>query len=454
MDSALVIIVVHVNDCTIALSKRELIDELKMCIKEFVEITDMGELHWLLGIEVKRDWEARTILLSQCSYIDSIIHRFGFEDLKPITTPMDPNAKLSTAQNPSTGAQYAAMWNIPYREAVVMLMYAMLGTRPDISYAVTMVSKFSSNPGMAHWDVVKRIYHYLLGSKDLWLMYGGDTKVLVGYADADGSMAEDWCAVSGYTFIVDGGAVSWSTKCQEIVSLSTTESEYITTTHAAKEVLWLCSLIMQVFGPLTQATTLFLDNQSAIVLAKDHQYHPCTKHIDVRFYFIHWVVQDGKICLIFCPTDDMVADTLTKALPLPKVKHFASELRLHNAWGGVLEQQAPPARYLDICASLHWWLLMPLSTYALGKHVRTHYSISQPHDIILWLSIDFSTIISSWFLDYMILYFPFLLYLVMFISRPSDVVPHPSATSELSYLQIPLRSFCVSITGQDDSEAT
>ena len=110
-----------------------------------------------------------------------------------------------------------------------------------------------------------------------------------------------------------------------------TKSEYITTTHAAKEVLWLHSLIKQVFGPLTQATTLFLDNQLAITLAKDHQYHPHTKHIDVRFHFIRWVVKDGKIRLIFCPTDDMVADTLTKALPSPKVKHFASELRLRNA---------------------------------------------------------------------------------------------------------------------------
>ena len=280
-DSALVIVVVHVDDCTIASSKCELIDELKMHIKEFVEITDMGELHWLLGIEVKRDREACTILLSQRSYIDSIIRHFGFKDLKPITTPMDPNVKLSTAQNPSTGAQYAAMRNVPNREAVGALMYAMLGTCPDILYAVTMVSKFSSNPGMAHWDVVKQIYHYLLGSKDLWLTYGGDKKVLVGYADADGSMAEDRRAVSGYAFIVDGGAVSWSTKRQEIISLSTTESEYIAATHAAKEVLWLRSLITQVFGPLTQATTLFSDNQSAIALAKDHQYHPCTKHIDV-----------------------------------------------------------------------------------------------------------------------------------------------------------------------------
>ena len=104
MDSPLVIIVVHVDDCTITSSKQELIDELKTRIKEFVEITDMGELHWLLGIEVKRDQEAHTILLSQHSYIDSIVCCFGFEDLKPITTPMDPNVKLSTAQNPSTGA--------------------------------------------------------------------------------------------------------------------------------------------------------------------------------------------------------------------------------------------------------------------------------------------------------------------------------------------------------------
>ena len=199
---------------------------------------------------------------------------------------MDPNVKLSTAQSPSTSAQYAAMQNIPYCKAVGVLMYMMLGTHPDVLYAVTMVSKFLSNPGMAHWDAVKQIYHYLLSLKDLWLMYGGEMKVLVEYADVDGSMAKDQCTISGYTFIVDGGAVSWSTKCQEIVSLSTTESEYIATTHTAKEVLWLCSLIMQVFSPLTQATTLFSDNQSAITLTKDHKYHPCTKHIDVQFHFI------------------------------------------------------------------------------------------------------------------------------------------------------------------------
>ena len=99
-------------------------------------------------------------------------------------------------------------------------------------------------------------------------------------------------------------------------------------THTTKEVLWLHSFIGEVLISLNEPTTLFSDNQSTIALAKDHQYHACTKHIDIHFHFIQWVVNDGKIQLIFCPTNDMIANTLTKALPSPKVKHFAAELRL------------------------------------------------------------------------------------------------------------------------------
>jgi hypothetical protein len=116
-----------------------LVVELKSKLREHVEITDLGELHWLLGIEIKRDREARTISLLQRSYIESILRCYGFEDLKPITTPMDPSVKLSTSQSPSTGAQYAAMQHIPYRKAVGSSMYAMLGTRPDILFANTVV---------------------------------------------------------------------------------------------------------------------------------------------------------------------------------------------------------------------------------------------------------------------------------------------------------------------------
>ena len=114
-----------------------------------------------------------------------------------------------------------------------------------------------------------------------------------------------------------------------------TKSEYIAATYTAKEALWLCTLISQVFGIHLPPTILFSDNQSAIALTKEHQYHARTQHIDVRYHFIRWIIEDGKIQLIYCPTDEMVADALTKALPSTKVKHFANELGLAAYCGGV-----------------------------------------------------------------------------------------------------------------------
>lgn len=220
------------------------------------------------------------------------------------------------------------MARIPYQEAVGSLMYAAIATRPDIAFAVQVLSKFSKNPGEEHWEAVKRVFRYLKGMRELWLTFGGRGDVLEGFADADGNMAEDRHATSGFAFIINGGAISWSAKRQEIVTLSTTESEYVAATHAAKEALWLRSLIFQVFDIILPATPLFSDNQSAIALTKDHKFHGRTKHIDIRYHFIRWIVEEGKIRLIYCPTEEMIADTLTKALPSPKVKHFARELGL------------------------------------------------------------------------------------------------------------------------------
>ena len=143
-------------------------------------------------------------------------------------------------------------------------------------------------------------------------------------------MAEDQKAVSGYAFLIDGGTVSWASKKQEIVSLSMTKSEYVAATHATKEALWLHSFIGEVLISLDEPITLFSDNQSAIALAKDHQYHAHTKHINIHFHFIRWIVDNSKIRLIFCPTNDMVTNTLTKALPSPKVKHFVAKLGLRT----------------------------------------------------------------------------------------------------------------------------
>src|ERR1700678_3166359 len=322
----LIIVLVHVNDCSIAGTSIALILKFKIEIAKYVTITNLGELHWILEIEVKRIRENRTIHLSQRSYIESMLRRYGFEDIKPVSLPMETSIRLTSAQSPTTTQEIAH--NIPYQEAVGSLMYASLGTHPDITYAVQTVSRFSKNPGQAHWEAVKRIFSYLKGTKEFWLTYGGPQKELKGYADADGSMAEDRHAISGYAFLFHRGAVSWAAKRQEIVSLSTTESEYVAITHASKEALWLRSLISQFFDITLEPTTLFSDNQSAIALTKDHQYHPRTKHIDIQFHFIRWIIENGSLRLIYCPTEDMLADTLTKALPSPKVKHFAVELGL------------------------------------------------------------------------------------------------------------------------------
>jgi hypothetical protein len=324
----IIITAVHVDDCTIAATCLRLIEELKAGLRQHVEVTDLGELHWMLGIEIKRDRDARTIHLSQRAYIDAILRRYHFDELKPLSTPMDVQIRLSSEQAPASAAECAQMRDVPYREAVGALNWAALATRPDIAFAVATVARFAANPGPAHWEAVKRIFRYLSGTRDLWLSYGESKRALEGYADADGSMNEDRRAISGYAFLIDGGAVLWSSKRQEIVSLSTTESEYVAATHGGKEAIWLRSLISEVFGPLKDATTLFSDNQAAIALTRDHQYHARTKHIDVRYHWIRWVVEQGAIKLIYCPTDDMVADVLTKALPSAKVKHFAAGLGL------------------------------------------------------------------------------------------------------------------------------
>ena len=324
----LTVVAVHVDDCTIAATNSCLIDDLKAGMRQHVEVTDLRELHWMLGIEIRHDRDAGTVHLSQHAYIESILRRYNLGDLKPMSTPMDTQVRLTSEQAPQSAAEFAAMRDVPYHEAVGVLNWAALATRPDIAFVVATVARFATKPRPAHWEAVKRIYRYLAGTRDLWLSYGETRRTLEGYADADGSMLEDRRAISGYAFLIDGGAVSWSSKRQEIVSLSTTESEYVAATHGMKEALWLHSLLSEVFGGFDKVTVLFGDNQAAISLARDHQYHARTKHIDVRYHWIRWVIEQGALHLVYCPTDDMVADVLMKSLPSAKVKHFAAGLGL------------------------------------------------------------------------------------------------------------------------------
>jgi len=323
-----VVLAVHVDDCLVTAKSQDLLDKFKKEVNGKYKMTDLGACRWLLGIKIDRDFETHTIALSQHLYIESILTRFNFDDLKACSTPLEPSVPLLKSQSPTALTSIARMKNVPYREAVGSLMYASMGTRPDITFATSTVAQFLENPGWEHWEAVKRIFRYLKGTKDLKLVYGGEVKDLVGFVDADGASQDHRRAISGYVFMVDGGAVSWSSKKQELVTLSTTEAEYVAATHAAKEAVWLRRLIAEIFPTADAPTVLFGDNKSAIALAHGGQYHARTKHIDIRYHFIRYIIEAGSIKLIYCPTDEQTADTLTKALPSIKVKHFASAMGL------------------------------------------------------------------------------------------------------------------------------
>lgn len=182
-----------------------------MLRKDF-KISDMSEIHWIPGFEVKRNREKRTLSLSQVTYIKFILEKFGFENIRPCATPMDPDLKLWTSDSPQTAHEFAVMRDKPYRETVRSGQYASCGTRLDISYVVNALSRYLENPGPAHWGAVKHSFGYLAGASDWELTYGKEMKDLKGYVDVDGSTHEDRKAISGYAFMIDGGAVSWSTK--------------------------------------------------------------------------------------------------------------------------------------------------------------------------------------------------------------------------------------------------
>ncbi|KAJ8457275.1 hypothetical protein ONZ51_g11632 [Trametes cubensis] len=305
----------------------------KSDISQCFEMSDLGPMRWILSIEVQRDRTNGTITISQRSYIDTILACFNLQDANPASTLLQPGNALGRHQSPSTPCQLEDMRNVPYREAVGSLMYAAVGTRPDIAFAVTALSQFMQNPGRAHWEAVKRVLRYLKGTRELWLVYGDQCNGLKGFSDADwGSSTEHRHLISRYIFTLDGGAISWSAKKQNVVALSSTEAEYIALTHAAKEAIWLCYVLADVLDPQVRKHPLLLhsDNRSAIALAKDNAYHPRTKHIDIRFHFIHEAVDDNKITLEHRCTKDMPADLFTKALPRPRLEHLSALFGLRS----------------------------------------------------------------------------------------------------------------------------
>jgi hypothetical protein len=339
------ILAVHVDDCIITSSSNELMRRYKQSLNARYALTDLGPIHWLLGIRVTRDRAARTTSLSQLTYIESTVARYGLADAKAQNSPMTPNELYSKDDSPTDKTSAARMKKVPYREAVGSLMYAAVATRPDIAFAVSTLSQFLDNPGERHWDAVKRILRYLSGTRHHELTFGSERQDLHGYTDADGASQPHRHAILGYAFFIDGGAISWRSRKQEIVTLSTAEAEYVAATHAAKEAVWLRRLKGELLSPLVNPTMIYCDNQAALKLATDDNYRARTKHIDICYHYIRQVISAGEIAITYCPTDDMTADILTKALPAWKVTQHVAGLGIH---------QGPTALAGECCETSIW----------------------------------------------------------------------------------------------------
>lgn len=328
-DREKVYIALYVDDGLIFASSRETLNNIFNALREKFEITE-GKTDVFVGMEIKRDREKRTIFIHQKSYIDRIIAYFDMDQAKPVSIPADPHATLSSKDNDITPSN-----SIPYREAIGSLLFLATVSRPDTSYAVGLVSRFLNKYDLTHWHAVQRIFKYFIETKDYGILYQGNSAnyySLVGYSDSDfASDLDSRRSTSGYIFKLANGPVTWKSKRQDTVSLSTTEAEYIAASLACKEIIWLRKLLSGIGHRCSHPIKLYIDNQSAIKLVKNQEFHSRTKHIDVQYHFIREKYEDKTIDVRYIPSEDQLADTLTKPLPRAQFEKLRSKIGVINS---------------------------------------------------------------------------------------------------------------------------
>ena len=196
--------------------------------------------------------------------------------------PMEPGVQFSVDQCLLSANQVARMHGVPYIQAIGSVLWPIVISWPDAAYVVGIMLQFMQNPGPVHWEGLKLIINYLRSTKDLWLTFGGQKEMMIeGFCDADWASQKHRHLISGFSFYFSVGVISWSSKKQGVVSLSSTEVEYVTQMHAAKEGIWLRSFMKEIQGGEEKPLTISCNNQGAIALAKDNKFHVRTKHIDL-----------------------------------------------------------------------------------------------------------------------------------------------------------------------------
>ena len=318
-------LLIYVDDILIAGPSKHEVQIVKDDLNQSFEMKDLGEAKRILGMDIMRNREKGTLWLSQADYVEKVLKRFNMINVKPAATPIAQHFKLSKAQVPGSVEESKEMESIPYANIIGSLMYAMICTRPDISHAVSITSRYMSDFGREHWSALKWMLRYLRGAGNFGILYKGcdetETEILQGFCDADyATNLDNRKSQTGYVFTMFGSAISWKSSLQSVVALSTTEAEYIALTSAVKESFWIKGMAAE-FEVEQDAVTIHCDSSSALCLARHQVFHERSKHIDVRLHFIRDEVEKGNAKVVKISTLHNPADMLTKALPKEKFEH-------------------------------------------------------------------------------------------------------------------------------------
>ncbi|KAG8489157.1 hypothetical protein CXB51_017144 [Gossypium anomalum] len=276
-DGSFVYLLLYVDDMFIAAKDKREIRKVKAQLNEEFEMKDLGPAKKILGMEILRDRKINKLYLSQKGYIEKVLCRFNMQSAKPVSTPLAAHFRLSSALSPQSNDEIEYMSHVPYSSAVGSLMYAMVCSRPDLSYAVSA--------------------------------FGRTEDGVIGYVDVDFAGDLDRRrSLTGYVFTIGGCAISWKATSQTTVCLSTTESEYMAITEACKEAIWLKGLFSELNEDLQISTVL---------------------HIDVRYHFVSDITTHGDIVVSKISTQENPADMMTKSLPITKFEHCLNLVGVH-----------------------------------------------------------------------------------------------------------------------------
>ena len=330
--SKICFLVLYVDDILLATNDKGLLYEVKQFLSENFDMKDMGEASYVIGIKIHRDRPRGILGLSQETYINKVLERFRMKDCSPSVAPIVKGDRFNLNQCPKNEFEREQMQNIPYASAVGSLMYAQVCTRPDIAFAVGILGRYQSNPGMDHWRAAKKVMRYLQGTKHYMLMYERTHDLeVIGYSDSDfAGCVDSRKSTSGYIFMFAGGAVSWRSAKQTLTATSTMEAEFVSCFEATSHGVWLKSFIsgLRIVDSISRPLRIYYDNSTTVFMAKNNKSGSRSKHIDIKYLAIRERVKDKSVVIEHVSTELMIADPLTKGMPPMKFKDHVNRMGL------------------------------------------------------------------------------------------------------------------------------